>query len=155
SIELFRHELGVELGPELYEASRMEPELRGTTRAAGGAASVQALMESGQAAMTAGAIDAGRERLRNAGATARGSKGPGLEARGLLALGVALVHAAKSRDEEGSAALHRAIAVAETVGDRGVAASAHRELGFVALLRGDYPRGDTWLRAAAELADGD
>jgi tetratricopeptide (TPR) repeat protein len=153
SLELFRDELGVDLRRELYEAARMDPEPRSDP--AGTRAAVQALLDSGEAAMSAGAIDLGLERLREAAAAAREIGERSLEAAGLLSLGAALVHATKGRDEEGSAALHRATAVAEATGDRRVAASAHRELAYVELLRGDYARGDTWLRSAAELAGDD
>jgi DNA-binding SARP family transcriptional activator len=153
SLALFRDELGVDLGRELYEAARMDP--RPLTRSAENRAAVQALLESGEAAVSAGAIDLGLERLRGAASAARDIGESSLEATGLLALGAALVHATKGRDEEGSAALHRAAAVAEATGDRGVAASAHRELAYVELLRGDYARGETWLRRAIELAGED
>jgi hypothetical protein len=46
------------------------------------------------------------------------------------------VHAARGSDEEGAAALHEAAGLAEPLGDRASAALAHRELGYVDLLRG-------------------
>jgi DNA-binding SARP family transcriptional activator len=154
SIDLFRRELGEEIGRELYEAARMGPDRTApappTSRAA-----VQALLETGEAAAVAGAVEVGLDELHRAVAGAEELGERQLEAAALLALGSALVHATKGRDEEGSAALHRSIAVAETVGDRRVAASAHRELGYVELLRGDYPRGELLLQTAKELADGD
>jgi DNA-binding SARP family transcriptional activator len=153
SLQLFRDELGVDLGRELYEAARMDPERRSAP--AESRVSVQVLLESGEAAVSAGAIDLGLERLREAAIAAREIDERSLEAAGLLSLGAALVHATKGRDEEGSAALHRAAAVAEAIGDRRVAASAHRELAYVELLRGDYSRGDTLLRSAVQLADDD
>src|SRR5207247_1767179 len=67
----------------------------------------------------------------------------------------ALVHATKGKDEEGAAALHRSITAAEASGERAVAASANRELGYVELLRGDYVRAGTWFRTAEDLADDD
>jgi tetratricopeptide (TPR) repeat protein len=73
----------------------------------------------------------------------------------MLALGSALVHAARGRDEDGAAMLHRAIAAAEEASDRPTQAAAHRELGYVEVLRGEYPRGQVWLGRARELADGD
>jgi DNA-binding SARP family transcriptional activator len=154
STELFQRELGVPLGPEVYEAARMEP-ARPTPATAGGRASLRALLESGEAAVSAGAVDVGVGSLRAAAVGAKDAGDTATEAMALLALGSALVHGTKGRDEEGSAALHRAITAAEAVGDRGVAASAHRELGYVELLRGDYPRAEIWLRTAADLADGD
>jgi tetratricopeptide (TPR) repeat protein len=105
--------------------------------------------------VNAGAIEAGLESLRNAVAGARGSGDAEIETVALFSLGSALVHATKGKDEEGAAALHRSITAAEATGQRSVAASAHRELGYVELLRGDYPRAAVWLRTAEELADGD
>ena len=116
---------------------------------------MQALVESGDAAVNAGAIEAGLESLRHAVAGARGSGDAEIEAEALLSLGSALIHATKGKDEEGAAALHRSITAAEETGQRSIAASAHRELGYVEVLRGDYPRATTWLRTAAELAEGD
>jgi DNA-binding SARP family transcriptional activator len=154
SIDLFRRELGAELAPELYEAARMEVD-RPVAPPASTPAGVQALIESGEAAVGAGAVDVGIAGLRDAVDAARGAGESHLEATALVALGSALVHAAKGRDEEGSAALHRAVAVAERVRERRIEAAAHRELGYVEILRGEYPRGSLLLRSAAELADGD
>jgi len=154
SVDLFRRELGVEPGPELIEAGAIEA-TRPSTDVGAGRASLQALVESGEAAVSAGAIEAGLESLRHAVAGARGSGDAEIETAALFSLGSALIHATKGRDEEGAAALHRSITGAEATGQRAIAASAHRELGYVELLRGDYPRAAVWLRAAEELADGD
>jgi len=154
SIDLFRRELDVEPGPELAEAARIETN-EPAPGVARGRAALQALLESGQAAVSAGAVESGLEGLRNAVAGSRESGETDLEAAAQLALGSALIHAAKGKDEEGAAALHRGIAAAELSGERALAASAHRELGYVELLRGDYLRARTWLRTAEELADGD
>jgi DNA-binding SARP family transcriptional activator len=155
SIDLFRQELGVEPGPELAEAARMDAPAVVRTDAGGGRAAVRALLESGEAAVSAGAVEAGVDSLRSAVAGSRGSGDRALEAAAQLSLGAALVHATKGKDEEGAAALHRSIAAAEASGERAVAASAHRELGYVELLRGDYVRAGTWFRTAEELADDD
>jgi DNA-binding SARP family transcriptional activator/predicted negative regulator of RcsB-dependent stress response len=154
SIDLFRRELGSELAPELYEAARMETR-PATAPAASSAPGVHALLESGGAAVDAGAVDVGIAGLRDAVHAARAADEPQLEAAALVALGTALVHAAKGRDEEGSAALHRAIMVADRAGVRPLAAAAHRELGYVEYLRGEYPRGTLLLRAASDLARDD
>jgi DNA-binding SARP family transcriptional activator len=154
SVDLFRRELGVEPGPELTEAGTIET-ARPSSGVGSGRAALQALLESGEAALNAGAMEAGVQSLRTAVTEARGSGDPEVETMALLSLGSALVHATRGRDEEGAAALHRSIAAAEMTGQRAVAASAHRELGYVELLRGDYPRAKTWLRTAEELADDD
>ena len=141
SLDLFRRELGVEPGPELAEAGAIATS-RPSVGVGGGRAALQALLESGEAAVDAGAIEAGIESLRNAAAAAHASGDTEIETVALLSLGTALVHATKGKDEEGAAALHRSIAAAESTGQRAVAASAHRELGYVELLRGDYPQGE-------------
>jgi DNA-binding SARP family transcriptional activator len=153
SIDLFRRELGVEPGTDLMRAATVET--RAPASIPGGGAALQALVESGQAAVSAGAVRAGVETLRNAVATSRERGEPELEAIALLALGSALAHAASGYDEEGSTALHRCVSVAESIGARPIAAAAHRELGYVDLLRGDYLRAETWLRTAETLADRD
>lgn len=152
SIDLFRREVGIEPGPELSEAARI-PERIGPASGATGPVSAKALLESGQAAVSAGAVDVGVESLRAAVAAAVGAADRELEAAATFALGSALVHAAKGRDEEGSAALHRALAAAETTGDHRIAAASSRELGYVELLRGDYPRALVWLKSALALVD--
>ena len=154
SLDLFRRELGVEPSPELAEAGTIATS-RPSVGVGGGRAALQALLESGEAAVDAGAIEAGIESLRNAAAAAHAAGDTQIETVALLSLGTALVHATKEKDEEGAAALHRSIAAAESTGQRAVAASAHRELGYVKLLRGDYPRASMWLRTAEELADDD
>jgi DNA-binding SARP family transcriptional activator len=151
SAELFRTELGEDIAPALYAAARLGVV---PARAPGDSRAVaDAHRESGEAALGAGALDVGLEELRAAVDAA--SDDPSLEASMLLSLGSALVHAAHGRDEDGSAALHRAIAAADATGDRRTSAAAHRELGYVELLRADYARGLVLLQRAEELADGD
>src|SRR5918994_4527260 len=120
-----------------------------------GRAGILAQLEAGEAAFAAGAVNAGLGTLHHAAVDAAAGTTPDLLARALVALGSALVHAARGSDEEGAAILHRAIEAAETSGDARLAATAHRELGYVELLRGQYPRADAWLIRAAELADPD
>jgi DNA-binding SARP family transcriptional activator len=150
SRELFRAELGLDLASELYEAARMATR---DPAAARGPAAARAMIESGESAVGAGAVDAGVRELREAAEAATGD--PSIQAVAWCALGTALVHATKGRDEEGAAALHRAIRAAESVGDRRTLASAHRELGYVEVLRAEYARSAVWLRRAAELAADD
>lgn len=152
SADLFRRELGNDLGPELYEAARMDTAVPSPSRPIG-RASMRALVESGNAAVLAGAVDVGLRDLRAAADAARVANDTEQEAAARFALGSALVHAAKGRDEEGSAALHRVIAICEETGEPQMAAACHRELGYVELLRAEYPRAQVWLRAALDLAD--
>ena len=152
SVDLFQREFGIDIAPELYGAARMETRAEAT---AGGRAAAEALLESGEAAIAAGAFDRGLGELRDAAASASASGETAVEAAALLGWGSALVHGAKGRDEDGSAALHRAMRAAESVGDRRTAAAAQRELGYVELLRGEYARSTVWLKRALTFADDD
>ncbi len=152
SVELFRRELGVEPGPAVYAAAEATG-VTATVTAATGRAAAQAQLEAGEAAIGAGALDAGLECLRRAAAEAHACGDLELKARVLLALGGALVHAARGRDEEGSTALHEAIEIAGLVGLPDVAATAHRELAWVEILRCRYPRGLAQIEAAKAAAE--
>ena len=153
SADLFRREFGSELGPELYEAARMDTVAASPGRPPAGRRRGRwwnrATRRCSPAPWTSGLHD-----LRTAANEARDVGDSTQEAEAWFALGSALVHAAKGRDEEGSAALHRVIALSEESGDRRLAAACHRELGYVELLRADYPRAQVWLRTASELAEG-
>jgi DNA-binding SARP family transcriptional activator len=152
---LFRGELGVAPGPAVYRAAAEVSESRVAASASQGPGVWLALLDSGEAAVGAGAIEVGLQNLRRA-AVGGGEAGDlALKTRALLALGSALIHAAKGRDEEGSAALHEAIVTAEAAERMSLAASAHRELGYVELLRGEYPSAHAWLHSAEALAGDD
>jgi len=150
--ELFRRELGVDPSSALRAAAKA-PAPRDDARVSGGA-SVQAQVEAGEAALTAGAVEAGVQRMRSAVAAARrlGAREP-LSAA-LVSLGGALVHSARGTDEEGAAALHEATTLAEELGRDDIAATAWREIGWVQFLRGQYERADESLTRTAQLAGG-
>ena len=78
-----------------------------------------------------------------------------LQARALAALGGALVHAVRGRDEEGGVVLHEAIGLATQAGDRATAVTAYRELGFVEVQAGRRATADGWLATAQALAETD
>ncbi|MCW2532083.1 MAG: hypothetical protein JWP62_1653, partial [Blastococcus sp.] len=103
----------------------------------------------------AGAVDAGLDCLRRAGADAERLGDASLRAVTSLALGSALVHALRGRDEEGSVALHAAVREADRCGDGATAATACRELGYVDVQAGRRETAAHWLDRAAVLADGD
>ena len=151
-VELFRRELGVDPSSALRAAAGA-PEPPDETRVSGGA-SVQVQVEAGEAALAAGAVEAGVQRMRSAVATARrlGAREP--LAAALVSLGGALVHSARGTDEEGAAALHEATALAEELGRDDIAATAWREIGWVQFLRGQYERADESLTRTAQLAGG-
>ena len=80
-----------------------------TARPATGRAAALAQLEAGEAAIGAGALDAGLQCLRRAIVEADATGDATLRARARVALGGALVHAARGRDEEGATALHEAL----------------------------------------------
>jgi tetratricopeptide (TPR) repeat protein len=113
-----------------------------------------AQMEAGEAAIGAGVLDSGLQCLRRAIVEADATGDVVLRTRARVALGGALVHAARGRDEEGATALHEALAIGE-VHCASQAAAASRELGYVEFLRGRYERALVLLRHAANLAGDD
>jgi DNA-binding SARP family transcriptional activator len=152
--ELFRRELGVEPSPALAAAAQTVV-ASPTAGPLGGRAAARAQLEAGEAAIRAGAVDAGLQCLRRAVVDARGAGDRALHAGALVGLGSALVHATRGRDEEAAAALHEALAVAAHPELASSAAAASRELGYVEFLRGRYERAERWLVRAAELAGED
>ena len=153
-VVLFRKELGIDPGDSVLHAADLRvgrlPAERPATRT-----TIETRLEASQAAMDAGAVDSAIASLREAVAEAYDTGAADLQGRALLALGAALVHGVRGRDAEGAGILHEAIGVAERTGDGAPAAQAHRELGYVELLRGRYDRAQRWLRRAALLAGDD
>jgi len=150
---LFQRELGIEPGPTLDAALRTVTALPVSQPATGRAAAI-AQIEAGEAAIGAGALEAGLQCLRRAVVDADATTDNALRARARIALGGALVHAARGRDEEGATALHEALAVGQNVSPL-LAAAASRELGYIEFLRGRYDRATVWLDSAAAFASGD
>ena len=148
--ELFRRELGIEPSPALATAAQTR-----TAAPVTGPAGARAQLEAGEAAIRAGALDAGLECLRRAVVDAGAAGDDGLHARALVALGTALVHAARGRDEEAAAALHSGLRIAEHGGHAATAAAACRELGFVEFLQARYDAAVAWLARAADHAGDD
>ena len=143
--ELFRTDLGVAPGPALDVALQTST-ARPSAPPVRGRAAVRALLDAGEAAVGAGALEAGLECLRRAGADAAGLGDGALEARAAAALGSALVHAARGSDEEGATALHAALAGRDAEPDTVVHALI--ELAYVEFLRGRYDRVEVWLARA-------
>jgi DNA-binding SARP family transcriptional activator len=140
--------------------ARASPRLRAIVREAGradapavSAAAARALLEAGKAALGAGAVEAGIESLRQACAGAEGCGDAYLRARAELALGSALVHAVRAYGEA-PVALHRAVELARRLGVEAIAATAHRELGFVDVQAGRHERAEAWLAQAGDEARG-
>jgi tetratricopeptide (TPR) repeat protein len=152
---LFRRELGVEPGPALDDALRAMPAASAPpTRAPlRGRGTVAALIEAGEAAIGAGALDTGLQRLRRAVADADALDNALLRTRARVSLAGALVHAARGRDEEGALVLQEALAAGGAIAPE-LAAAASRELGYIDFLRGRYDCALTWLARAMPLAEG-
>ena len=141
--------LGVAPGPVVQAAMRATRYVRdqGTDEAA-----IEALVEAGSAATSAGAVEAGVQSLRTAARLADGAGATRLRVSSRLALGEALVHVLGGLDEEGLAALYEAdeIAMASDLPD--AVAQARAELGYVDFLRGRYDRAEHWLTDALRFA---
>jgi DNA-binding SARP family transcriptional activator len=150
--ELFRRELGVEPSPALRVA--VEASEAPVAARVSGEAAIQAQVEAGEAALAAGAVEAGVQLMRSAVAAARKIDDRELLATALVALGGALVHSARGRDEEGAAALHEGTTLAEELGRNDVAATGWREIGWVQFLRAQYERAEKSLTRTAQLAGG-
>ena len=151
--ELFKRELGVVPGPALGDALRTVT-AAATARPSAGRVGALAQLEAGEAAIGAGVLEAGLQCLRRAMVDADGAGDPVLRTRVRVALGGALVHAARGRDEEGAAALHEALLIGREVAPT-LAAAACRELGYVELLGGRYERALAWMTQAEPLAQDD
>jgi DNA-binding SARP family transcriptional activator len=151
STELLRRELGVEPSPALAAAAQIDTASMTAGPVSGRAAAI-AQLEAGDAALAAGVLEAGLQCLRRAVSDARGARDAELQARALVALGSALVHGARGRDEEAAAALHEALGLALRFDLPAHGAAASRELGYVEFLQGRYERAEGWLSRAAEVA---
>jgi DNA-binding SARP family transcriptional activator len=151
-LERFRRELGGEPSATLVRATEPGTGFHSTGRAPGTRATADSLIAAGEAAVAAGAIEAGYDTLRRAVDDARDSGDRSVMARALVALGEAYIHGGRGRDGEGATALHAALAAAEEIGADDLASEACRELGYVEMLRARYDRADAWLGRALEVA---
>ncbi len=148
--ELFARELGVAPGIAVEQAMREGPRERDVTT---DDASIEAIIESGAAAVAAGAVESGIRSLRTSVRLADQAKTGRLRLAARLRLAEALIHSLRGMDEEGLAALHEAVRIALDAGDPAAAAQARAEIGYVDFLRARYDRAERWLTEA--LAGGD
>jgi DNA-binding SARP family transcriptional activator len=148
---LFRHELGCDPTPALRSAARANVAAAPPGVSPGALAS--SLLRSGQAAMSAGAVEAGLDCLRRAGAEAESAGDSRLHGQCLLELGSALVHAVRGFDDEGSVLLEQAVRLAQSAGDLPTAVAAMRERAYADTLAGRRPEAQRQLTQALELAD--
>ncbi|WP_432937589.1 BTAD domain-containing putative transcriptional regulator [Kribbella sp. CA-253562] len=151
--DVLRRELGVEASAALRQASAVDREP--SLEVVGSRATASSSFEAGRAAVAAGVVESGLECLRRAVSEAARCGDTELQGRALVALGGALVHAIRGRDEEGAITLQEAILVAERAGDRATVVAAYRELGFVEVQAGRRATAESWLAKAAKLAETD
>lgn len=151
TISRLRDELGIEPSVTLLRAA--DPS---TALSAGSGpptrAGAESLIAAGEAAINAGAIEAGLDTLRRAASDAEQTGDRVLVAKALVTLGEAYIHGGRGRDGEGSTALHAALAVAEDIGAQGLVSEASRELGYVEMKGARYDRADAWLERAVDSA---
>jgi DNA-binding SARP family transcriptional activator len=152
--DALRRDLGIGISPALRDAATVRPG-SAMVLPSGGRAAATSQLDAGRAAIIAGAADAGIQCLRRAVVEAGRCDDAALHGRALAALGGALVHAVRGRDEEGAVILHEAIGLATRAGDRATAATAYRELGFVEVQAGRRATADTALTTAHALAETD
>ena len=148
---LFVEELGERPSAALRSAAR-----RSLASPPGGvspAVFVNSLIQSGLAALSAGAVDAGVDCLRRAAGEAEKVRDRPLFARALLELGTALVHSVRGYDDEGSILLRQSADAAKSTGEAALASTAFRELGYVEALAGRRPSAAQYLVEAANLAE--
>jgi DNA-binding SARP family transcriptional activator len=147
--ELLQRELGVLPGPVVHAALREErtdPDLPTDV------ASVEAALEAGRAAVSAGAIEIGADSLRDAVRMADRAGDTSLRVGSRLVLAETVIHAVRGLDEEGMAALQAVGDIALAQGDHVAVAEARAELGYVDFLRGRYDRAQVWLEQALEFS---
>jgi len=148
---LFENELGVSPGPAVMSAIH---ENRVAYQETADVSVIEAMVEAGAAAISAGAVDAGVTSLRSALRLADNSGTTRLRIRSRLMLGEALIHSLGGLDEDGLGSLHEAATIALAHDQPLSAAQARAELGYVDYLRARYTRAELWLTDALELADG-
>ena len=149
----FKKQLGEKPSPALRAAARknVDDPPKGISQAA----VIDALLKSGGAALSAGAVDAGLDNLRQAAAKAEKLGDKHLLARSFHELGSALVHAIRGYDDEGSIMLNRAASIATEAGYSEIAATSYRELGYVETLVGRRPSAAKYLAQANDYAEQD
>ncbi len=117
-------------------------------------ASIDALIKSGKAAVSAGAVDAGLDCLRRAAEDAEDVGEDHLLAAAFQELGTSLIHAVRGFDDEGAIALQNAADIATRIGSSDVAAQSLCELGYSEALAGRRPSAATYLEEAMDFAHG-
>lgn len=150
-VDLFQRELGVDPGPAIRSAMR---QAHGHGEATGDVNSIEAVVEAGSAAVSAGAIETGVQSLRTAVTMADAADLTRLRISSRLVLAESLIHSLRGFDEEGMATLFEASEIALAAGDLTAAAQALAEVGYVDFLRARYDRAELSLTDARRLGAG-
>lgn len=148
--ELYETELGIGPGPAIRSAARARPP---QPAAVDEHASIEALIEAGSAALSAGAVDTSVQTLRSAVAQADESDSLTHRAGARIELAEALIHSLSGTQDEGSTNLHAALAIAGSSGQTSQEARATTELGYIDFLRARYDRATHWLSKTLALKD--
>lgn len=148
---LLDDELGVAPGIAIESAMR---ETAWRPSPVTGSVSIEAILESGAAAVAAGATDSGITSLRSAVGLADLASDRGLQVRSRLVLAETLIHSLRGMDEEGLASLYAADEIATHDAMPAIQAQIRAELGYVDFLRARYDRAELWLSTALTLAEG-
>lgn len=149
--ELLDRELGVAPGDVVERAARAG---RHDAAPAGGATTVDALLEAGSAAISAGAHDAGMATLSAAVARADATNDAARRVTARIAVAEACIHSLRGLDEEGLPRLFEADRIAQAHDLPQGVAHARAELGYVDFLRGRYDRAERWLSESLAYAGG-
>ncbi|MGI9522325.1 MAG: BTAD domain-containing putative transcriptional regulator, partial [Hyphomicrobiaceae bacterium] len=150
--EQFLRETGEKPSPALRGAARKS--IADAPHGVSRAATIDALIKSGKAAVSAGAVDAGLDCLRRAAEEAEMSGERHLLASALLELGTSLIHAVRGFDDEGALALQNAADIANDIGSSETGAKAFCELGYSEALAGRRPLAANYLNKAMTFARG-
>jgi DNA-binding SARP family transcriptional activator len=149
--ELFDRELGVAPGDVVERAARAGRREAGLAAAG---TNVDALLEAGAAAISAGAHDAGMATLTAAVAQADAAADAARQVAARIAVAETCIHSLRGLDEEGLPRLFEADRIAQEHDLPQGVAHARAELGYVDFLRGRYDRAERWLTEALAFAGG-
>lgn len=148
-VRIFR-ETGEKPSPALRAAARRS--IADPPQGVSKGASIEALIKSGKAAVSAGAADAGIDCLRRAAEDAEEAGEDWLRALALKELGASLIHAIRGFDDEGALALQSAADLATRIGASEIAAHSLCELGYSEALAGRRPSAAAYLDEAMGFA---
>lgn len=125
--------------------STADPSLTGGLEAA-------TLLELARMRLESGDYDSAVELGRRAVAAAAAGRDGALEGRATLDLATTLIHSVRGRDREAHGLVRRALQLATALGDRGMAADAEREIGYLHFLEADYGAAEAALERAIRIA---